>query len=162
VNAEFINPFISAALSVLNTLLGAPPEKKSVTAEANNSTTQQVNVVCGVTGHLEGLIVLGMRESTACQIASQMSSTQQKFFDSFVASAIGELGNMVCGNAMTNLSETGFVCDITPPTLIHGTKVSISTLDIPAISIHLGTQFGDIVVRVSLAVHKKVAQRVSA
>ena len=49
---------------------------------------------------------------------------------------------MISGNAMQHLSESGWVCDITPPTIIRGTNVKISTISIPAIVIPLDTGAG--------------------
>lgn len=149
-NVAHVNPFLTASLSVLGTVLRTEPKKESITAEANPSTTQQVNVAFGVTGNLQGVVIFGMRESTACQIASAMAGMKLTLYDSLVGSAIAELGNMVTGNAMTVLSESGVICDITPPTVVRGTNVNISTLDIPAISLHLDTGLGELVVRISL------------
>jgi len=154
-NVAHVNPFLTASLSVLGSVLGAEPKKQSLTAEASSSTTHQVNVAFGVTGNLQGIVIFGMRESTACQIASQMAGMKLTLYDSFVCSAIAELGNMITGNAMTVLSEAGMVCDITPPTIVRGTKVNTSTLDIPAISLHLDTGYGELVVRISLCAANK-------
>lgn len=157
-NVNFMNPFLTASYNVLNAVLGTVPQKEALTAQPNNDTNHQVNVVCGVTGDLQGLIVFGMRESTANRIASVMAGQSLKIYDSFVASAVAELANMISGNAMTGLSESGFVCDITPPTIVHGANVAISTLDIPTVSIHLETGCGELAVRVSLMQSDKGAK----
>jgi chemotaxis protein CheX len=73
-----------------------------------------------------------------------------KVFDQLAASAIAELGNMISGNAMLHLSEAGYVCDITPPTIIQGSNVKISTLAIPAIVIPMETAQGQLFVTVGL------------
>jgi chemotaxis protein CheX len=159
VKAEFINPFLTASYSVINMVLGSVPTKGPIGAHPNSTTSHQVNIVCGVTGQLQGQIILGMGQATANRIASQMSGQALKVFDSFVASAIAELGNMISGNALMALSETGYVCDITPPTIVRGTNVEISTHDIASICINLVTECGELAVTVGLceaseAVHK--------
>ncbi len=154
-----MNPFLTAAYNVLSTVLGNVPQKEALTAEQSSATSHQINVVCGVTGDLQGMVMFGMRETTANRIASAMAGQNLKIYDSFVASAIAELGNMISGNALMGLSDAGFVCDITPPTIVQGANVSISTLDIPTVSIHLETGCGELVVRVSLAA---AAQRSAA
>jgi chemotaxis protein CheX len=148
--ADFINPFLTASYSVLSMVLGTMPEKGAVKAQPQNTTHHQVNVVCGVTGQLQGQIILGMCQTTACRMASLMACKSLKFFDSFVASAIAELGNMISGNALMGLSESGYICDITPPTVIRGVNVEITTLNVAAISIHLETSCGELVVTVGL------------
>jgi chemotaxis protein CheX len=149
--ADYINAFLTASYSVLGMILGSMPEKGPVKAQPRNTTSHQVNVVCGVTGHLHGQIMLGMCQTTANRIASQMAGKPLKVFDSFVASAIAELCNMISGNALMGLSEAGFICDITPPTIIRGANVEITTLNIAAITIHLGTTYGELAVTVCLS-----------
>lgn len=148
--AEFINPFLTASYTVLNMVLGTFPTKGPIGAQTNGKTSHQINIVCGVTGALHGQIILGMGQTTANQIASMMSGQSLKLFDAFVASAIAELGNMISGNALMSLSDAGYVCDITPPTIVRGTSVEISTHQIPSICINLITDCGDLAVTVGL------------
>lgn len=71
-------------------------------------------------------------------------------FDQLAASAIAELGNMITGNAMSHLSAAGYICDITPPTILRGTNIKLSTLCIPALVIPICTDQGEIELTVSL------------
>lgn len=113
-------------------------------------TSQQCNVVCGITGQIEGQVIFGMSLVSADKIASHMLGQQIKSFDQLAASAIAELGNMISGNAMSKLSESGYVCDITPPTIIRGTSVKVSMLSIPAIVIPITCQQGAVSLTVGL------------
>ena len=65
-------------------------------------------------------VLIGMTEETACAIASKMCMMEVKTIDDFASSAIGELGNMIMGNAAIVFSSNGVGIDITPPTLSHG------------------------------------------
>jgi len=147
---ELINPFILASFSVMEMLLGAAPTKGALSVRQNGITSEQVNVVCGVTGDARGQVIFGMSLSTADRIASKMIGAPVVTFDSLAASAIAELGNMISGNAMLHLSEGKFVCDITPPAVIRGTNVEISTLAIPSIVIPLNCPEGEIFIAVGL------------
>jgi chemotaxis protein CheX len=147
---EYINPFILAATSVLEMVLGAAPTKGPVTMQPATFTSQQCNVVCGVTGQAHGQVIYGMSLTTGDKIASHMLGQPIKTFDQLAASAIAELGNMISGHAMSKLSECDYICDITPPTIIRGKDVKISTLSIPAIVIPLGTDHGEMFITVGL------------
>ncbi len=151
---EYINPFLSGACSVLEMVLGETPVKEGLSAQAVSSTSEQCNVVCGVTGQAQGQVIYGMSLTVADKIASHMLGEPIKTFDALAASAIAELGNMISGGAMGHLAEAGYVCDITPPALVRGTKVEISTLNIPAIVIKLRTSMGPLSITVSLQGHK--------
>jgi len=132
---EYVNPFISAATSVIEMVISEPPQRGSMTARPQVFTSQQINVVYGVTGPVQGQVIFGMSVQTATNIASRMVGNPIFSFDALAASAIAELGNMISGNAMTSLSNAGFDSDITPPTIIRGSNVKISTMDIPALVI---------------------------
>ena len=148
--AEYINPFVVASFSVLETVLSNKPVKGELAMQPATFTSQQCNVVCGVTGQVQGQVIYGMSLAVADKIASTMLGEPIKVFDQLAASAIGELGNMISGNAMLHLSEAGWVCDITPPTIIRGTNVKISTISIPAIVIPITLEQGELSVTVGL------------
>lgn len=148
--AEFINPFIAAAYSVLEMVLAEKPTKGQLAMRPSIFTSQQCNVITGVAGKIEGQVIYGMSLITADKIASTMLGQPVKTFDQLAASAIAELGNMISGNAMSLLSEAGYVCDITPPTIVRGINVKISTLNIPALVIPICIEHGQIEMTVCL------------
>jgi chemotaxis protein CheX len=153
-NVQYINPFIIGASSVLEVILGVAPVKGEISLLAEAATSQQCNVVLGITGQVQGQVIFGMSTVTADRIVSHMLGQQIKIFDQLAASAIGELGNMISGHAMQHLHEAGFVCDITPPTIIRATNVKISTLTIPAVVIPMTLPQGEMVITVGLAGRK--------
>ncbi len=148
--AEYINSFLAGAYSVLEMVLGEMPVREGMAAQPSSFTSEQCNVVCGVTGQAQGQVIYGMSLIVADQIASHMLGEPIKTFDALAASAIAELGNMISGGAMQHLHDAGLVCDITPPTIIRGTNVEISTLSIPAIVIRLSTSKGPVSITVGL------------
>ena len=147
--AEFINPFVTAGLTVLESVISARPESGQLAVRSAAFTTQQVSIVIGVTGAVEGQAIYGMSLVTATKIAAAMSSMPAMTFDEMASSAIGELGNMISGHATTLLSEAGYECQITPPTLVRGTEVEIAT-STPALVIPLYTDFGKMEINVAL------------
>jgi chemotaxis protein CheX len=148
---EYVSPFAEASISVFKALLQVTPERGELSVRSEMFTSQQINVVCGVTGDVHGLVILGMSMVTADRIASHMIGMPVITFDQLAASAIAELGNMICGNSLALLSTLNYACDITPPTIIRGTKVKIVTPDIPALTIPLNVPgFGAFEINVSL------------
>ncbi|HAY14828.1 MAG TPA: chemotaxis protein CheX [Fimbriimonadaceae bacterium] len=148
---EYVSPFVEAAVKVMTTLLQVTPERGTLSARPQVFTTQQVNIVCGITGDVEGQVIFGMSIVAADRIASRMLGSPVVTFDQLAASAIAELGNMISGNSMTLLHGQGFTCDITPPTIIKGSNVKISTLDIPALVIPMRLKdIGEFEINVSI------------
>ncbi|ARU43508.1 hypothetical protein CCB81_04785 [Armatimonadetes bacterium Uphvl-Ar2] len=148
---EYVSPFVEAAVKVMTALLQVTPERGTLSARPQVFTTQQVNIVCGITGDVEGQVIFGMSIVAADRIASRMLGSPVVTFDQLAASAIAELGNMISGNSMTLLHGQGFTCDITPPTIIKGSNVKISTLDIPALVIPMRLKdIGEFEINVSI------------
>ncbi|HDP70452.1 MAG TPA: chemotaxis protein CheX [Actinobacteria bacterium] len=147
---EFINPFIEAAYEIIEAELGLKVEKGPLSVHTSSQTSQEVNVLVGVTGKIKGQIIYGMTEKTAKKIASEMIGQKLPLFDDLAQSAVGELGNMITGTASTKLEQAGYPSALTPPTLICGKSVIISILDAQRLYIVLTSSLGDIEVSVAL------------
>jgi chemotaxis protein CheX len=150
VKVEFINPFVKAAIDVLKSEIGSEIERGRLRVESNKGSTFDVNVMIGVTGAAQGMVLYGMSEETARNIVGQMMGQPFDEFDALAQSGIAEMGNVITGSASRGLSETGFVCNITPPTLITGHNTSIGTLDIPRLALPLTTKCGEIEIHLAL------------
>jgi chemotaxis protein CheX len=146
---EFINPFVVAGIDVLKTIIGSKPQQGQLAVRSATFTTQQLSIVIGITGGIEGQVVYGLSLVTATKIAAAMSLVPTMAFDEFASSAISELGNMISGHATTLLSEAGYDSAITPPALIRGADIEISTAT-PGLVVPLYTDFGKIEINVAL------------
>lgn len=152
--AEYINPFVGAAFSVLEMVLGSTPVKGQLGIQQVTSTIHDVNVVIGVTGPVQGNIIYGMGLQTALSVASKMTMQDLKMLDALGKSALAELANMISGNALLTLSESGIVCDITPPSLVKGQKVEISLLALPSLVLPIETSCGELTIMLGLQAAK--------
>lgn len=155
---EYVSPFAEAARSCFETLIGSAPQRGSLSARPQLFTTQQISIVCGITGPIEGLVIYGMSKISADKIASRMIGAPVVTFDNLAASAIAELGNMISGNAASILANAGYAVDITPPTIIRGTNVKVTTLNVPALVIPMElAEIGTFEVNVSLRERAQMA-----
>ncbi|HOP74153.1 MAG TPA: chemotaxis protein CheX [Bacillota bacterium] len=149
---EFINPFVSAASMVLERLGNQNTEKGKLSLKASPIQGNDVNTIIGVTGDVRGQVLYSMNLDTAMKVAaSMMMGMPVTEFDELCKSAVNELGNMITGNAASELSCNGFNCTITPPTLIMGKEVVISIKNIQVLVIPLLTDFGEIDINVALS-----------
>lgn len=150
--AEFINPFVIATHEVLSAELGKDIkiEKGQLALEQSSYTANDVTVMIGVIGKVQGLVMYGMSERTAKNIVSKMLGQPVPIFDSMVESAIAELGNVITGISSRELEKAGYPCTLAPPTVIVGRGVVISTINIKRLQIPLLTELGEITVSVAL------------
>lgn len=149
--AEFINPFILATTEVLRQELGPIKiEKGTLAFMESYYTSTDVTVILGVTGTVQGIVMFGLGERTAKNIVARMLGQPVPLLDKMVESAIAEMGNVITGIASTELDKAGYPCTLTPPTIITGRGVMISTVNIKRIQIPLVTEVGDMEVSIAL------------
>jgi chemotaxis protein CheX len=147
---EYVNPFLDAAFEVFETETKVKLEKGPLSVQNSSQTSQEVSVMIGVTGELHGQVIYGMSTKTAKKISSAMIGKQVVLLDTLAQSAISELGNMMTGLATAKFSAIYNNLAITPPTLIIGTNVLISTIDIQRLIVVLKSELGDIEVSIAL------------
>ncbi len=147
---EFINPFVKAAIDVLRSEIKSDVERGKLRLETSSAASHDVSVMIGLTGDAQGVVLYGMQVETAVQIVSRMLDQECDELDAMAQSGIAEMGNVITGLASRGLSEAGFQCNITPPTLIVGKNTQIGTLDIPRIALPLKTECGEIEINLAL------------
>ncbi|MFH1485725.1 MAG: chemotaxis protein CheX, partial [Chloroflexota bacterium] len=70
--------------------------------------------------------------------------------DQLAQSAIGELGNVITGRATANLVDAGYVVRLSPPIVILGSNVLVSTLDLQRLVVPLNTKYGCMEIHMAL------------
>lgn len=140
--AGLINPFLESAYSFLQEELSTEVTRGQLRLEESRATSGEVNVAIGVTGDAEGIVIYSMSERTAKTVASALIGEPVPVFDKLAESAIAEMGNIITGQAAIGLEECGYLCKLSPPTLISGKGVVISTLDIQRLIIPLELPLG--------------------
>lgn len=150
--AEFLNPFVYAGVKVLTTEAGitrwVPDKPRMIRMDA---TRYAVNVVIGVTGRVQGIVVYGMDLSVAKGIIKAMVGEPIAISDPVAQSALGELGNLITGLASTILDENGYTCRISPPAIVRGTAVRLMTASIPLVAVSMATNLGVIDIQLGLS-----------
>jgi chemotaxis protein CheX len=151
--AEYLNPFIKSVTRIIEeTTSEKPAMGKVFLRDGYPYTTKDVAIFVGITGYLSGQLVISLPMECALSIAAAMLMEEKIFeLDEFAQSAIAEMANMITANATIGLSDAGYKCDITPPSVITGTKMEVSSPPkIRTVVIPLKIGVGDIEVNISL------------
>ena len=150
-NVAFINPFIESTLRSLDMMAGIQAEKAGLELKEDLITTYDVSAIIGLTGETSGSIIISMPEALACKIASNMLMEEIASLNRNVEDAIGEIGNIVVGDARRALIQDGHSLNISIPTVVIGVGHKISRSgDVPCIAIPFTTPFGNFEVNVGL------------
>ena len=74
-------------------------------------------------------------------------------------SALGEIANIITGNAATQLAANGFVCDIAPPVMIEPRGSTITSTVPKQILVTLTSELGDLNIRIGLNENARYQQK---
>lgn len=149
--AEYVNSFYKATQDVFRLMLDTDVEKGDLRAVEGMVCSRDANVVLGVTGDLKGTILFSFTKDMTLEMIRIMSGMEMKEIDNFVSSALGEVANIIGGNAVTNLTTYKYICDIAPPQIIIGEYKSISMANKQALLMPLKTPIGEFDINVFLA-----------
>jgi len=149
---DLFNAFVVAAGEVLASEIGVEIKRGQLNLQRDAYVTDDITVLISLVGDVWGVAIISMSFETAKNFISQMLGQEMEEFNELAQSGIGELGNVVTGQASTRLSTLGFECDISVPTLIVGKGSSISTLDIDRLIVPLETKLGTL--RLNLALRE--------
>jgi chemotaxis protein CheX len=152
-NNPYIPPFVDSVKDVFTALaLGDISSGNSYTKESL-MCRYNVIVIIGLSGTVKGNVVFSMDYGTAKRIVSAMMMGMEiADIDETAASALGELANMMCGQAVTRLLTYELSVDITPPTVIHGDRIKSIISQVETIAVEVNTALGAIELNIGLEI----------
>jgi chemotaxis protein CheX len=149
--AEVLNAFLAGAARSLEQETGGAVTRTGLQMDVSDQLSDEVSVYVAIVGRVRGMVLVGMPSNTARGLAGCMVGEPQKELNEMGLSALAELGNLIAGGAAMELERAGLSpCDITPPTLMLGTRSRISTLGLPRFIIPLETTHGRVNLHVAV------------
>ena len=147
---EYINPFVEAAFNILKEVLGSEIIRGELYLKATSQPVLGVAAIIGLTGDVEGRVLLDMSLETAQAVASKMNNEELADFDELAKATIAELANMITGQAITKLHELGFDFDLSPPSLITGENMVVTDSGVEALIVPLQLPQGNLEINVAV------------
>lgn len=151
--ADYVNPFVKSAIMVLEQYIpNIEIERGDLDVVEPPYQSLGAATYLGITGDLDGRVIYDMSRDTAKKVAGTMNGEEFDELNDMVRSTIQEVGNMVTGNASTNLQqsvEASASFDISPPSMIVGEETEISDqVNNNLLQIPLHTNLGDIIINI--------------
>ncbi len=148
-DVKLINPFINATLNVLETMAFMKVKPGKPYLKKDNVAKGDVTGVIGLTGAANGTISVTFQEKCILAIVSNMLGEKMVRLNGDIADAVGELTNMVSGQARKELEELGRTFKAAIPSVIMGRAHSIAHYtNGPRIAIPFYTDNGDFTIEV--------------
>jgi len=119
IEVDYINPMVSGLEEVFKTMLNCSVQRTGIDLMENSQALHPVSGIVGVSGKGVGTVVLSMERSVAIkatELMLMMEGIEQ--VDNDVLDTVGELTNMICGNAKAKLAQ--FQLSISLPNVLCG------------------------------------------
>ena len=102
-DVRLINPFITATKTVFQMMLQTEVGVSKPKARATNESVSDVSAIIGLTGPATGSVALCFTRTVGCRVASTFAGATLTLDDPDFADALGELANMVAGQAKDHI-----------------------------------------------------------
>ncbi len=151
INAEYVNPFLEAASAVFKSILNVDLRRGKLVIKESPTPSMDVSIIIGITGGVTGEVLYSMPFNMVYKIAEILApglseeQTKTEYKD-----IVGELANMITGNAMNLFASTGKKIDITTPTVVEGKDVTITMMKQTTLGINLYSPMGQLELNIAL------------
>lgn len=146
----YITPFISSIQNVFSTMMQLPVNIGTPSIKQGLSTTHDVSGIIGMSGDVTGNIVLSFPNTTAKRLVQLFTGMEFDINNPDFADAVGELTNMISGNAKGQFTGKRKV-QISCPSVVIGEGHMVSRpRDVPVIVIPCTTDCGELVMEIAI------------
>ncbi len=151
INAEYINPFLEASTVVFKSILNVDLKRGKLIIKEKPIPSLDVAVIIGIVGGITGEVVYSMGFPMVKKIAEVLAPgmSEEQLKDEY-KDIVGELANMITGNAMNLFASTGKMIDITTPTVVEGKDFNITMIKQTTLGITLDSSLGKLEMNIAL------------
>ncbi len=149
IKVEHVNPFISSTMETFTKMVGIEAKPGKLMLKKDSKLNYDISGIIGLSGLVKGSVSMSFPEATAIAICNKFMSADYKDLHADILDAVGELVNIVAGNAKKGLTE--FNINISLPSVIVGPNHNIiEPKDAVSFVIPFTTTLGGFHVAVSL------------
>lgn len=148
-DVKLINPFIGATFNVLETMAFTRAEAGEPYLKKDQVARGDVTSLIGLTGEVKGTISVSFSEKSILGIVSNMFSQNIEELNEEVKDAVGEITNMISGQARQKLDDLGLNLKAAIPTVVVGKNHTINHItDQRIVAIPFNTDNGGFTIEV--------------
>ena len=150
-DVKIVNPFINATLHVLETISSTKTSPGKPFLKEDQKAHGDVTAVIGLTGEASGTISVSFTETCILSIVSKMFGEEMTSINSEIQDAVGEISNMISGQARQKLESLGTTLKAAIPTVVTGKGHSITHITkYPIIAIPFETDKGSFTIEICI------------
>ena len=148
-DVSYVNPFVVSTIETLKKMLNVESKAGTLSLKNNSLHTFDVTGVIGLSGEAAGSICLSFPQDVALKSVSALLGINVTDMGDEVTDGIGELVNIVAGNAKQYLTK--YNLSISLPKVVMGRNHSIASMTgIPTIVVPILSSLGEFAMEISL------------
>lgn len=127
--SKYVKPFIDATVKVLETMAFVKPAVGKTCVWDHEQAVSEVMGIIGFTNeeeNIKGFMSIGFTKESIIQIVSSMFGEEFGSMSEEVREAVGEIANMISGQARQGLSVMGIKLDGGLPTIVTGKDLELN------------------------------------
>ncbi len=125
-DVKLIYPFIDATISVLETMASIKARPGEPYLKKDEVARGEVTGLIGLTGEVSGTLSVSFAETSILSLVSNMFGEEMKEINDEIKDAVGEITNIISGQARQKLEESGRSLRAAIPTVITGKNHTIT------------------------------------
>jgi chemotaxis protein CheX len=145
---RYINPFIGAIQNIFNTMINVPFKLGKPYLKKDRLPPHEVSAIIGLSGSVSGCVVINLSQAIALELVSALTGETVTELNDDCTDAIGEIANMVAGNAKTDFPGKNNAISV-PSVIIGQHEVSYPT-GLPIIVIPIEMAKGQLVLEIAI------------
>lgn len=148
-DSSYIKPFIASAQNVFQMMLQLPVEIGEPTRKQPGKPSYDVSGIIGLSGDVEGTVVLSFPTKTAERVVSLFAGEDLTQAHEDFADAVGELVNMISGGAKAQFEgkQVSIAC---PSVIVGQNHLVLSRKDVLCIELPCSCDCGEFSLEVSM------------
>lgn len=121
---KYIQPFIDATLNVMEDFFNVIPELQNpYLIKREENFEWDLSAVIGIAGETRGVVVISFSKAMAAELTSALVGQQAHENEDDIIDTIGEVVNIIAGNAKKGLEEYRLVISL--PSIVEGPQHKI-------------------------------------
>lgn len=143
---EFVKPFVDSTMTVLRKILNTEIRQGEIKLLRTPELTGDISLVIGIQDESGESIILNTDARTAMGICGAMNGTPFEAMNELGFDTLGEVANMIAGNAVTILNERGFDFTVRVPFAVSGEDIPGITGGLELFQVPVLSEYGEVTV----------------
>ena len=152
-DVAYVNPFITSTVETFKTMLNLEVKPGQVQLRSDTKFSYDVSGIIGLSGDAQGSICMSFPKLLALKFVSKLLGTEIKIIGPEIADGIGEIANIIAGNAKQHLSQYNLSISL-PKVVVGPGHYVASQQGVPTIVVPFISSMGNFAMEVSLKTPK--------